>query len=236
MFEGYVMTTSYTDHQIFLLNSARLESWGQINPYRLRFVRQYAGSSVLDVGCSTGSYVTYLNTHGYKAYGIDLLADPSWMASSKVVNTVGSLVNLPFVDTAVQTLLAFEVLEHIPDIDYAMSEMYRVARQNIIVSVPDCDLPEDMLRAGLIFTHWRDRTHCNFFTEESLKRLLMRHGFRVRLLTRINPVRLEFLSLRSFRVPGKLAGYLSEALRRIPFRQQYHMTLLAVADKNEAGK
>ncbi len=230
------MTTFHTDHQISALKDARLKSWGQINPYRLHFVRQYAGYSVLDVGCSTGSYVTYLNAHGHKAYGIDLLVDPSWTASSKGANTVASLVNLPFVDTAVHTLLAFEVLEHVPDLDWAMSEMYRVARQNIIVSVPDCDLPEDMLRAGLIYTHWRDRTHCNFFTEESLKNLLMRHGFQVRLMTRINPVRLEFLSLRSFRVPGKLAGYLSEALRRIPFRKQYYMTLLAVADKVETPR
>ncbi len=230
------MTTSQTGGQILALQAARLKSWGQINPYRLRFVRQYTGHSVLDVGCSTGSYVAYLNAHGHKAYGIDLLADSSWMETFPVTNTAGSVVNLPFADTAVDTLLAFEVLEHIPELDKAMFEINRVARQNIIISVPDCHLSEDMLRAGLIYAHWRDRTHCNFFTEDSLQDLLMRHGFQVQVMTRINPVRLEFLTLRSIGFPGKLAGYVSEALRRLPFRKQYNMTLLAVAEKIEAVK
>ena len=230
------MTTSDTNRQILAIKDARLKSWGQINPYRLRFVCKYAGHSVLDVGCSTGNYVTYLNKHNHKAYGVDLLSDLSWREASPIVNTVGSAIKLPFVNAAVDTLLAFEVLEHIPDLDVAMYEINRVVRKNIIISVPDCHLPEDMLKAGLIYTHWRDRTHCNFFTKGSLHDLLIKHGFKVQLITSINPVRLELLTLRSIGIPSKLAGYLSEALRRIPLRKQYNMTLLAIAEKNEVVK
>lgn len=225
------MEKNSTERQIQALQDARLPSWGQINPARMRFVQQYAGKSILDVGCSIGSYVNFLNAKGYKAFGIDLLADPNWFEWLPTVKSVGSINAIPFSDLAFDTLLAFELLEHIHNLDNALAEIYRVTRNNIIVSVPDCILPTEMLKAGLIYAHWRDRTHTNFFTEESLVTLLEMNGFKVHHLSHINPVRLDLLSLRSFHLPVKLAGILSEGLRRLPLRKQYYMTLLVVATK-----
>jgi SAM-dependent methyltransferase len=219
------------DVQIEALKKVRIESWGKINLHRLRAVLKHGGHTILDVGCSTGAYVAYLNTDGYHACGIDLLADASWTQTEDRRYLIGTAPALPFPSQAFDTVTAFEVLEHIPEPDTVLTEFRRVCRQNIILSVPDCETPADILRAGLIYAHWRDRTHCNFFTQDSLGGVLGQAGFQVESITRINPILPDFVALRSLHVPFNLAYFVSRVLRRVPFRRQYSMTLLAIANR-----
>ena len=219
------------DTQIEALQRARIASWGKVNLYRLRAVLQYAGDSILDVGCSTGAYVAHLNANGYHAYGLDLLADAAWTQGADHRYIEGTATELPFPNKAFDTVTAFEVLEHIPEPHKALAEFHRVCQLNAIITVPDCETPQDMLRAGMTYAHWRDRTHCNFFTQSSLRDVLERAGFEVELITHINPILPDFLILRSLHVPFKLGYFAARVLRRIPFRRQYFMTLLAVANR-----
>jgi hypothetical protein len=98
--------------------------------------------------------------------------------------------------------------------------------------VPDCETPDGILRAGLVYAHWRDRTHRTFFTVDSLGDLLKQAGFRLVSLRRINAILPDYPVLRSLYVPPRLAYAAARALRRIPFRAQYCMTLLAVAARD----
>lgn len=212
------------------LAAAKIASWGQLNPFRLRAVQQHAGRSVLDVGCSTGGYVAYLNRHGYTAFGLDLLSDPAWHSTFQH-NVVGSAEILPFADNAVETTIAFEVLEHVPAVQAMLLELHRVSKKNILLSVPDCRQPQDLLQGGLTFSHWRDRTHTNFFTPDTLKCALEEAGFGAITVTPINAILPDYPMLRSFYLPHALAHRAARVLKRIPFRKTYHMTLLAVAKK-----
>jgi ubiquinone/menaquinone biosynthesis C-methylase UbiE len=213
------------------LERQRMASWGSLNLYRLDAVRQYAGSSILDVGCSSGAYVRYLTQLGYSVYGADLLSVEEWRTGSAVQCCVADASWLPFKANAFDTVLAFEVLEHIYDVDRAIAELYRVARKNIIVSVPDCT-PNPVLRdAGLAFHHWVDRTHVQTFTRESLAKRLSSHGFRVKVTRSINPVRPELVVLSTWHIPPRLARAFSQILHRLPFVTKIYMTLLAVAFK-----
>jgi len=222
---------SNIDGQIKELQAARLQSWGRINKYRLRAILKYSGSAILDVGCSTGSYVRYLNKIGHKALGLDLLSDANWKNNKEKPYMVGSALQIPFTNRAFDTVLSFELLEHVRQPDIAIKEMYRVCRNNIILSVPDCELSPDMLKSGVILAHWRDRTHCNYFTTELIKNLLEQNGFQLELLTRINPIRPDYLVFKSLHIPDNLAKFLSRLTRRIPLRKQFFMSVLAVANK-----
>jgi hypothetical protein len=97
--------------------------------------------------------------------------------------------------------------------------------------VPDCETPEELLKGGLTFAHWRDRTHRTFFTYDSIVECLGKSGFRVRSIGRINACLIDYPVLSSLHVPPGLAYLAARILRRIPFRTQYPMTLLVVADK-----
>jgi ubiquinone/menaquinone biosynthesis C-methylase UbiE len=192
-------------------------------------VLRYAGRTVLDVGCATGDYVNLLNRRGYFAAGLDLLADARWRLANPHRFVQGSGARLPFPEESFDSVIAFETLEHIPDPERALSEFRRVCASNVILSVPNCETPEELLRAGLIYAHWRDRTHCNFFTIENLGELLEKCGFRVVSIARSNPILPDYLVLRSLHLPASLAFFASRVLRRLPPRKPYFMTLLAVA-------
>lgn len=217
-----------TANRIESLSAARRESWGAINPYRLRYVRRYAKRCVLDLGCAKGGYTQYLNDRNHKAYGLDLLAYDEWIQKEKQLYAVGSAAHLPYADKSFDTVMAFELLEHLPDPACTLREIHRVCRENLIVTVPNCETARDLVRAGLTYVHWADRTHCNFFTQESLTNALERAGFQVEVMAQINPVLSSFPYLRSVRIPFHLAFLISRLLRRIPFTKQYYMTLLAV--------
>jgi SAM-dependent methyltransferase len=105
----------------------RAGTWGRLNPDRLELVLAQAGRKVLDVGCATGAYVRFLVDRGYDAYGIDLLPSEEWAAGPAGRFREGDILNLPYPAAAFDTVLAFEVLEHVEDTDRALSELKRVA-------------------------------------------------------------------------------------------------------------
>jgi hypothetical protein len=74
-----------------------------------------------------------------------------------------------------------EVLEHIPDdgILATLSEVRRVTRGNFLVTVPDNTQYQTLVNSEFLFGHYRAVDHIQFFTEDSLRRLLERYFARV---------------------------------------------------------
>ena len=218
--------------EIHLLKNMQREGWGRINQQRLKFITKHAGQTILDVGCARGDYVTFLNNRGSQTFGVDLLTHQEWQQVRPQLYIQGDAPRLPFPSQSFDTLLAFEILEHIPKPDLAVQEFSRVSRKNLIISVPNCAMNEDLLRAGLVYTHWIDLSHSNFFDPESFRKILEENGFRVQVLTHINPILPDFIPLRNWHIPYKLAFQVSRLMARFPLRKQYRMTLMAVASKN----
>lgn len=54
------------------------------------------------------------------------------------VDCVANILNLPFTDNSFDSILLIEVLEHVPDLNLAVSELYRVLRPRglCLVSIP----------------------------------------------------------------------------------------------------
>ena len=55
----------------------------------------------------------------------------------------GSARELPFPSQAFDTVTAFELLEHVREPDTVLDEFHRVCRQNAILTMPDCETPEE---------------------------------------------------------------------------------------------
>ena len=198
---------------------------------RIKVVETYSGNKVLDVGCSTGSYVVYLNEKGYDAYGCDILRHKEWNGRLKTRFRIADITKLPYKDKSFDTVLAFEVLEHLGDVDIALKELHRVTRKNIIISVPNCLQPPIFKQSGLAFHHWTDRTHKQFFTDETLRKIIEGNGFKITRLKFINPVAPELLALSGWKIHNRVTFYLGRFFNKLPFRKKYYMTLLVVAGK-----
>ncbi len=208
----------------------RIGTWGKINAPRLEMILKYAGQPLLDAGCSTGEYVKYLRKKGYQAFGLDLISCPEWETHLEYFKT-GDMSRMPFQEEEFDTVTAFEVLEHTREPFQILQEIHRVVCRRIILSVPDAALYPVFREAGLAFNHWVDRTHVQFFDQESLKAMLHKNGFKVKHMHRINPVYPERLLFEDLGFHSGLAGRLTRLLRLVLPRRKFFMTLLAVADK-----
>lgn len=197
-----------------------------LNPARLAAIEKYAGKSVLDVGCGNGAYVLQLDKDR-RAEGVDREAYSSWQPSAELFQ-VAEASQLPHQPESVDTLLCFEVLEHLDNPAEALKEFHRVCRNTLILSVPNCELSSGMESSRLAYYHYTDRTHRNFFTLESVSNLVESAGFSVVSQQLVNPVNL--LPFMAEALPWKLGSIIAKLF---PLRE-YNMTCLLVAKKRQS--
>lgn len=101
--------------------------WHQINEVILG-----NPNSVLEIGIGNRFVSSELERIGFQVTSIDILK--SFHPSVK-----GSILQLPVKDSAFDTCLCCEVLEHLPfeNLRVCLQELRRVSKSNIIVSIPD---------------------------------------------------------------------------------------------------
>lgn len=104
-----------------------LSYWNQID-----HVRRAEPKTLLEVGIGNGFLTRYLRAHGIDTHTVDF--DPRLGP-----DTVASVTDLPFDDKSFDVVCCFETLEHLPfgDFGRALSELRRVARRRVLVSLPD---------------------------------------------------------------------------------------------------
>ncbi|HUO72887.1 MAG TPA: class I SAM-dependent methyltransferase [Solirubrobacteraceae bacterium] len=141
--------------------------------------------TVLDVGCGEGvlteRWATRLGTG--QVVGIDL-DDPKlqaeWAARRRPNLEFRTFEPgaLPFGSGEFDLVAAIEVLEHVPDPEATVSEMARVARSHLLVSVPREPLWRmlNMARGAYLRDLGNTPGHVNHFTKRAFVRLLGRHG------------------------------------------------------------
>ncbi|MGW0697745.1 class I SAM-dependent methyltransferase [Streptomyces sp. NPDC002867] len=88
--------------------------------------------NVVDIGCRTRDLEQALKLKGHEVHYIGVDVDPD----AEVVADLGK--QLPFDDDYANVITAFDVLEHTDDIHHAFSELCRVAREHIVITLPNC--------------------------------------------------------------------------------------------------
>lgn len=153
-------------------------SWPADKPSEdlINFVLEKAkGKNILDIACGNGVYSQRLNEQGFKCVGIDSdIENVKRACKNGVEACVGDATHLNIKDKSFDTVLMFEVLEHLKYPEKAISEAIRVARDNVLITVPNCDEEElnNLAKFGLTFFHLRTKDHCQFFTKEILSSLI----------------------------------------------------------------
>jgi SAM-dependent methyltransferase len=202
-----------------------------INPERLAAILRHAGSEILDVGCGNGSYVLRLNQE-FKIRGVDHRSFDAWDQRPELFG-ISDAQTLDFPDCSVDTVLSFETLEHLPHPDIALREYFRVCRKNVILTVPNCDLSPGMKGSGIIFNHWIDRTHVNFWDLSGICNLVTEAGFTVVEKSGINKLNLGYVVAEALGLEGRIRKTVSSLFRRLQ-RREYSMTSLVIAAKPQS--
>jgi len=225
------------NNTIELLSKNIRDSHGLINRFRWRLMQNFIEGKILDIGCAQGAYVDRLCSLGFDAYGIDLL-DFSDVWNNSPYKKHFKCVKNGYFDlyekNEFDTILLFEVLEHIPDVDNYLEDIYRICKKRLILSVPNAIDQYDMRRSGLTHHHYVDTSHVNFFSEEEIKNKLITHHFGIRFVKKINPINPAFLFFRSMGFPMLFAKFISKINKVAP--KKYFGSIFLVVEKEEYSK
>lgn len=108
-----------------------IDRWASYH-YQLTEILAVKPASVLEVGVGDGVTCGYLSRNTEITYtSVDIADDVG-------ADVIGSITALPFADDSFDVVCAFEVLEHLPfeKLDTSLSELRRVAKEKVIISVP----------------------------------------------------------------------------------------------------
>ncbi len=167
---------------------------------------------VLDLGCGRGEWLTYVQTMGLPARGIDL--NPVMVAAAKehglkveVADLISALKNTS--DASCKAITSFHVAEHLPFevLFQAVGESWRALTKDglLIMETPN---PENILVGSHTFYH--DHTHRNPLTPSSMEFLFRFWGFRNVRIKRLSPypdsARIPGEDLLTERMNGLLCG------------------------------
>lgn len=141
----------------------------------INFCKQYAGKRILDLGCATGDYCLELERLGFKCVGVEINEEYVKIAREKGVDAYVIKKQVPLEDKSFDTVIIFEVLEHIQDPDEILKEAKRISQKNILITVPNCGNFGVLRSYGLIYDHFLDTDHIHFFTKRELENLLSKH-------------------------------------------------------------
>jgi ubiquinone/menaquinone biosynthesis C-methylase UbiE len=126
------------------------ERWASYR-YQIEEILAADPSSVLEIGAGdavTRSYIAHNTPIAYRTVDI---------AEDLQPDTVASVADLPFQDGAFDVAVAFQVLEHIPfeAFEQCLSELHRVARSRVIISVPHFGPAYKFWFKGRLLPEWR---------------------------------------------------------------------------------
>ena len=142
-----------------------------VAPLLLDFARQRAGQRIMDFGCAVGAYALALESEGFSCVGVDV--NPAYVTRAREagleVHEPDEEGRAPFPDRSFDTVLLFEVVEHVRDYDRVLREAKRLARKNVLITVPNCAELDRLIRASLVFDHMLEQDHVNFFTKKTLE-------------------------------------------------------------------
>jgi SAM-dependent methyltransferase len=147
----------------------------------VRFAARHAGQRILDLGCGYGAYSLALLKEGRSCVGCDVNLQYVKTAEASGLPAVVALDPLPFPDKSFDTVLLFEVIEHVPPIEAILKEAFRIARKNVLVTVPNAE-DLDLLKGNdVTYAHMLSSDHVHFFDPQSLSKLLRSFGGDVRV-------------------------------------------------------
>ncbi|CAD5372459.1 Class I SAM-dependent methyltransferase [Rubrivivax sp. A210] len=150
---------------------------GALDAWKCNHILRFCQGSALDIGCNTGNLVAFLNRTGIPAVGID--SESAHVEAARKAHPdcefhCGTELR-QFSDKQFESVIAWNVLEHIEDDVGALQEMIRIASRNVILSIPkedDLSLPD----SRVTYRPYVDPTHRHYYTRQIIAGLLAQTG------------------------------------------------------------
>lgn len=144
--------------------------------------------TILDVGCGTG-YITSIMSNELDSTVIGCGMDTNRISFARgnfgqeVI--IADITQLPFRDNSFDVVVASEIIEHIHCTEAALTEIERVARKNVVITVPNEPYFRiaNFLRGKNVTRFGNPPDHVNHYNKMSLKQVLEAHFHNVEIKT-----------------------------------------------------
>ncbi len=152
----------------------------------LPFIERYIpkGARVLKLGIGSGLAALFLSQRGYEVVGIDIstrfLKDVSSHTGPHFRIVGGDVLDLPFPDACFDAVTSLYLLEHVTDVERALSEMMRVLRKGglLLIKSPNLFSPyTSFIEFFSILMAFRRRSSLWGDTRLSSLRILVRNCY-----------------------------------------------------------
>lgn len=147
---------------------------------RRRIARYKQGGAILDIGCSSGGFLSTMKGPSWKLYGIDMEESTAERARANTGADiwVGDAVAAPFLPDTFDVITSFDLLEHVYSPRAFLTKVFEWLKPGGIyyAMMPNIDSWE----ARMFGTHWYGLElprHLFHFSPRSLRRLLIELGF-----------------------------------------------------------
>ena len=137
------------------------------------------GARVLDVGCGRGVLLAALAERGFEVHGVELSATAAGGADRRAkVRIAPDLADAAYSTGFFDQVIIWHVLEHLPDPQRTLREVWRILRPGgrVIVAVPNFESVQARW-AGSAWFHLDAPRHLYHFPLSALRRLLEDSGF-----------------------------------------------------------
>lgn len=178
-----ITAAEYNQARTFAINSneSRLKK-------AARSIRSLKVGTLLDLGCSTGEWMSFWKTQGWKVAGVDV--NPAAVRSAVRKGLPAKTCDLgreplPFRAGSFDLIFAGEVIEHLVDTDFFLRECARCLRPggHLLITTPNLASWENRFRLALgRYPRWLDYRltdcgHVRGYTPGALKRQVREQGF-----------------------------------------------------------
>lgn len=134
---------------------------------------------LLDIGCGVGDFLVHVKKQGWEIAGIEPSDDAKTIAKNRLgFNPLSPEESTLLSDASFDVITLWHVLEHIDDLKFQTSEIYRLMKPNgrLIIALPnyqsfDCQYYKDKWAA------WDVPRHLNHFSPETLRSIICSMDF-----------------------------------------------------------
>lgn len=137
---------------------------------------------ILDIGIGTGLFLRLAKVHGWELYGCDIseYAINRQKIQNEATLFTGELKGLALKDNFFDAINMRHTLEHISDDKETLNKAYKVLGPGGVISI---SVPNSFGIHAKVFgeswPHWSKPYHVNFYSKESLVKLVEGSGFEI---------------------------------------------------------
>ncbi len=141
------------------------------------------GKKVLDIGCGAGEFSAILKEKGSLPVCLDInirnMQKVKALGLPAMVHDINQ--KLPLESESFDFAISLEVIEHIPNAEFHLSEIYRILKKDgyLILSTPNAAYYIFRLKSFLGQPPHQEGYHYRFFVKKTLNNLLKQKGFKI---------------------------------------------------------